>query len=846
MDTTCNARQKSGKKNYFLLWNKTVWVLMLLVTLQITDKLAVGQNEGMVVPNPDSVFIDTIGHDKDGSPLVKAIIPGSRPRFSGNTKSVNILPPTAIVLDQVPAFTWSFGCTPTAGAMLAGYYDRTGFPNMYTGPANGGVCPLDNSSWGFTEINGAGYAVCPLSASIQGVDGREERGHVDDYWIEYANNEPDPYITNSWSPHEYADCTADYMKTSQSEYENPDGTTTFWFFDNGEKLNMEEDDDGMYGLKLFFESRGYTVEQWFTQTLYGYNGFNNGFTYADYKNEIDEGRPVMMHLTGHTILGIGYDTLSETIYFHDTWDYNTHAMDWGGEYEDMQLFCVSVFKLEQNYVCYAPANSCTVDITKSTAEICWDSVCNVNSYEILYGESGFNINDGTFITADDTNKVRLCSLNPETSYTYCVRSIRQGFYSEWSTPSNFVTEGVQQIELNSGWNIMSFRLMPDSTDLMDIMQPLIDQGMLKKVMDESGNIVEDWGVSGGWHNTIGSLQNSEGYKINVTSAFTLDVEGVQVQFPYDIELKQGWNIISWPSPDEQSGLDVFQTLMSEGMLKKVMDESGNVIENWGVFGGWRNYIGNFKPGEGYKVNVSGSCTLTIEESETKSKWITPVRMASEHFIPAYTGNGVDHMSVNLVNLLESGIMEGDEIGIFDGDVCVGSALITNAFIHDDKISIPASAATDFENKDGYTTGNPVLIKLYRNGSEYALVTEPIGNSKTEFRKGSTLFAQLGLTTEAEDLALAESTEITCYPNPFTEELTIKINLKENADLRVDVMNHLGQIVRNIAAEKQFTNGLHNLKWDGRNSGNQRVSAGIYYVRIAVGDEVTNRKIIVSN
>ena len=47
----------------------------------------------------------------------------------------------------VPAFNWVFGCSSVSAAMIAGYYDRNGFPNMYTGPTNGGVMPLDNSSW---------------------------------------------------------------------------------------------------------------------------------------------------------------------------------------------------------------------------------------------------------------------------------------------------------------------------------------------------------------------------------------------------------------------------------------------------------------------------------------------------------------------------------------------------------------------------------------------------------------------------------------------------------------------------------------------------------------------------
>jgi len=38
----------------------------------------------------------------------------------------------------VPAFNWVFGCSSVSGSMIAGYYDRNGWSNMYTGPTNGG------------------------------------------------------------------------------------------------------------------------------------------------------------------------------------------------------------------------------------------------------------------------------------------------------------------------------------------------------------------------------------------------------------------------------------------------------------------------------------------------------------------------------------------------------------------------------------------------------------------------------------------------------------------------------------------------------------------------------------
>ena len=77
---------------------------------------------------------------------------------------------TLNTISEVPAYEWSFGCAATSGAMIAGYYDRTGYVNVYTGPTDGGVMPLDNSVWGtWKDGTGTINAQCPLSASRNGV-----------------------------------------------------------------------------------------------------------------------------------------------------------------------------------------------------------------------------------------------------------------------------------------------------------------------------------------------------------------------------------------------------------------------------------------------------------------------------------------------------------------------------------------------------------------------------------------------------------------------------------------------------------------------------------------------------
>jgi hypothetical protein len=308
---------------------------------------------------------------KDGREIDEVIFPGKPPETKA--EPVDVPEPytygaiTTNSLFQVPAFDWSYGCSATSAAMLFGYYDNDGYhTNMYAGGTNAGVCVMDNSVWGDTVYPSVTCHECPLSATHNGVDGRAIYGHVDDYWVDYGDPGPDPFDGN-WTEHTLGDCTGDYMGTNQAYWQSSDGSTTFYNYSNGAPLydftDCETDPsfpgypkrDGGHGLKLFVDSRGYSVYH-DGANYQNYNqyidalGLTYGFTFDQYMAEIDAGRPVLIHVTGHTMLGFGYyhdsDLGTETVYLHDTWDHLNHEMTWGGSYSGLLHRGVTVLRLE--------------------------------------------------------------------------------------------------------------------------------------------------------------------------------------------------------------------------------------------------------------------------------------------------------------------------------------------------------------------------------------------------------------------------------------------------------------------------------------------------------------------
>ncbi len=175
----------------------------------------------------------------------------------------------------------------------------------------------------------------------------------------------------------------------------------------------------------------------------------------------------------------------------------------------------------------------------------------------------------------------------------------------------YIYQKSNKIYLSRGWNIISINMIPNNLNIATLFEPLIVPGFLVKVQDESGNSLENWGVFGGWTNNIGNVSLIEGYKVKVKLDYTLEIMGASPVLPFQIPLKTGWNIIGYPKSSETNAKSVVQQLIDRGTLVKAQDESGNSLEDWGIFGGWTNNIGNFMPGKGYKVKVATADTLTI-------------------------------------------------------------------------------------------------------------------------------------------------------------------------------------------------------------------------------------------
>ena len=94
-----------------------------------------------------------------------------------------------------------------------------------------------------------------------------------------------------------------------------------------------------------------------------------------------------------------------------------------------------------------------------------------------------------------------------------------------------LTQFIQKIQLNKGWNIFSGYVLGEDPDMLSVLDSMVQAGALERAIDENGSAVENLGSLGGWVNNIGDMQQTEGYKIKVKEDVIFNLWGHRVDVP---------------------------------------------------------------------------------------------------------------------------------------------------------------------------------------------------------------------------------------------------------------------------------------------------------------------------
>jgi PKD repeat protein len=369
----------------------------------------------------------------------------------------------------------------------------------------------------------------------------------------------------------------------------------------------------------------------------------------------------------------------------------------------------------------------------------------------------------------------------------------------------------QSIPLLQGWNLVSGYVAPEQAAMPDVFSGMAANTVIVKngdgqVFYPSQSI-----------NTIGDWDWQDGYAVYMTAPATLQLEGSQV-VPDPMPLLQGWNWLSYPRNAAMAPDQALASILPHVVLLK--NGQGEVyLPEHGI-----DQIGAMEPGMGYKLYIWEAAMLTYPASGAAFK-ATPALMAGEGAVPAIAS------SANIV-VDAPGFQEGAVITAWAGDRQVGSGTVSGG-----KAVVLVYGDDPFteEELEGARTGEAIALKhsdvLVRMAAARDVFSEAF---VTEIAYGED--ALWAVTVMPGEVAVKSELGQN-VPNPVILETVIEYGLEEASQVRLEIFNALGQLVRVLVDEPQEA-GVHRVPFHAGD-----LPSGIYVYRLEAGG-FTEAKVMV--
>jgi hypothetical protein len=190
--------------------------------------------------------------------------------------------------------------------------------------------------------------------------------------------------------------------------------------------------------------------------------------------------------------------------------------------------------------------------------------------------------------------------------------------------------------------------------------------------------------------------------------------------------------------------------------------------------------------------------------------------------------------IDTVDLAACPMALGDQIGVFDGELCVGAAAYPDSFpvlitCWKDDIATP-------NDLDGYLAGNEMTFVWY-DASEnqevtfqlppgtQAMANDPVAPTHSGFGAGiyavrSFMYGAQSVQQLPQQYKLGQN-----YPNPFNAETVIPLELPQRSKVIIELFNVKGQ---RLAA---IFDGVKEAGWEKVRYNAAALPSGIYFLRV---------------
>ncbi|MBD3377753.1 T9SS type A sorting domain-containing protein [candidate division KSB1 bacterium] len=85
-------------------------------------------------------------------------------------------------------------------------------------------------------------------------------------------------------------------------------------------------------------------------------------------------------------------------------------------------------------------------------------------------------------------------------------------------------------------------------------------------------------------------------------------------------------------------------------------------------------------------------------------------------------------------------------------------------------------------------------------------------------------------------------DLIAYPNPFNPMTSIRYTIRETVFIQIDIYNIIGQKIKTLIDTK-LSPGTYTVKWNGRDEFNQKISSGVYFLKMTTPKNIKTIKLI---
>ncbi|MFC1887895.1 T9SS type A sorting domain-containing protein [Candidatus Cloacimonadota bacterium] len=500
-----------------------------------------------------------------------------------------------------------------------------------------------------------------------------------------------------------------------------------------------------------------------------------------------------IRLTNNTTCFLQNNIITDNLYGVYCWSGSSPELDysnvWNNELSDIS----GVISIGENCINEDP---CFVDAFNNNYDLVWDqfvmSPCIDSGSPELYDEDG---------TPSD-----------------------MGANSSFWHDHNFSALGGSDSRIRYRWisfpvldrNITSGATEPESI-LSDLLNSDIDW---IRILSEDSFL--NW-TGASWEGEIVEFCSEKGYKIQIPQQAELSISGYKLPDNTAIHLEPDTK--NWVGYFVSEPQGIFTALASIwDYLISIASEDWFYVKN----GAYPPERCSMIYGKMYIIEVEESCELILGQSDD------PVLPRERDLTGSFSYQETPQYAALVID--DIGDFSISEIGVFLDEECIGASVVED-FPLQILAFLPENTRGEGDVSFSFFTNN----RNFREPENIFVLNEALGKY---LRSAPILepFEMISVRFEEVESQILDFSLNSNHPNPFNPTTSIEYSISEENNVKLQVYNLKGQLVKNLISEFQ-ERGTYKTNWDGKDDNNNDVSSGIYLYRLTSGKSSETRKMV---